>query len=97
MATVGADNAAAVTADMPGAKRYQHLLSPGTIGGIEIANRIVQAPMGTGIIERGRVTRPRHRVPGRASKRRGGADHHRRRARASNLDDRRSDRDRGVG
>lgn len=43
MATVGGDNAA-VTADMPGAKRYPHLLSPAIIGGIEIPNRIVQAP-----------------------------------------------------
>jgi 2,4-dienoyl-CoA reductase-like NADH-dependent reductase (Old Yellow Enzyme family) len=54
--TVGGDNAAAVTAEMPGAKRYPHLLSPGAIGGVDIPNRIVQAPMGTGMIERGRVT-----------------------------------------
>ena len=37
-------------------ERYPHLFSPGLIGGVTIPNRIVQAPMGTGMIDRGRVT-----------------------------------------
>src|SRR5436190_3876687 len=36
--------------------RYPHLFSPGTIGNVTMRNRIVQAPMGTGLIEMGRVT-----------------------------------------
>jgi len=39
-----------VTAD------YPHLFSPGTIGSVTIANRVVQLPMGTSLIEAGRVT-----------------------------------------
>lgn len=35
---------------------YPHLFSPGEIGGLTIRNRIVQPPMGTGLIEGGRVT-----------------------------------------
>lgn len=35
---------------------YPHLLSPCAIGGVTIKNRIVQAPMGTGMIDQGRVT-----------------------------------------
>jgi 2,4-dienoyl-CoA reductase (NADPH2) len=35
---------------------YPNLFSPGTIGGVAIRNRIVQPPMGTGLIEGGRVT-----------------------------------------
>lgn len=35
---------------------YPHLFSPGEIGGLAIRNRIVQPPMGTGLIEGGRVT-----------------------------------------
>jgi 2,4-dienoyl-CoA reductase (NADPH2) len=35
---------------------YPHLFTPGAIGGVEIRNRIVQPPMGTGLIEGGRVT-----------------------------------------
>lgn len=35
---------------------YPHLFAPGTIGGVEIRNRIVQAPMGTGLIQNGKVT-----------------------------------------
>jgi 2,4-dienoyl-CoA reductase (NADPH2) len=35
---------------------YPHLFSPGAIGGVAIRNRIVQPPMGTGLIEGGRVT-----------------------------------------
>jgi 2,4-dienoyl-CoA reductase-like NADH-dependent reductase (Old Yellow Enzyme family) len=35
---------------------YPHLFAPGTIAGLEIRNRIVQPPMGTGLIEGGRVT-----------------------------------------
>jgi 2,4-dienoyl-CoA reductase-like NADH-dependent reductase (Old Yellow Enzyme family) len=31
-------------------------LSPGSIAGLEIRNRIVQSPMGTGLVEMGRVT-----------------------------------------
>ncbi len=35
---------------------YPHLFSPGTIAGLEIRNRIVQCPMGTGLVDMGRVT-----------------------------------------
>jgi 2,4-dienoyl-CoA reductase (NADPH2) len=35
---------------------YPHLFSPGTIAGVELKNRIVQTPMGTGLIDMGRVT-----------------------------------------
>lgn len=35
---------------------YPNLFSPGTIGGVHIRNRIVQSPMGTGMVEMGRVT-----------------------------------------
>jgi len=36
---------------------YPHLFAPGTIGGLAIRNRIVQPPMGTGLVENGRLTR----------------------------------------
>ena len=36
--------------------RYPLLFSPATIGTVTVPNRIVQSPMGTGLIERGRVT-----------------------------------------
>jgi 2,4-dienoyl-CoA reductase-like NADH-dependent reductase (Old Yellow Enzyme family) len=35
---------------------YPHLFSPGEIGGVALANRIVQTPMGTGLIDMGQVT-----------------------------------------
>jgi 2,4-dienoyl-CoA reductase-like NADH-dependent reductase (Old Yellow Enzyme family) len=35
---------------------YPHLLAPGSIGGLELRNRIVQLPMGTGLVHDGRVT-----------------------------------------
>jgi 2,4-dienoyl-CoA reductase (NADPH2) len=35
---------------------YPHLFEPGTIGGVTIANRIVQTPMGTALMDLGRVT-----------------------------------------
>ena len=35
---------------------FPHLFAPGEIGGLAIKNRIVQPPMGTGMIEGGRVT-----------------------------------------
>jgi 2,4-dienoyl-CoA reductase (NADPH2) len=35
---------------------YPHLFEPGTIGGVTIANRIVQTPMGTALMDMGRVT-----------------------------------------
>jgi 2,4-dienoyl-CoA reductase-like NADH-dependent reductase (Old Yellow Enzyme family) len=35
---------------------YPHLLAPGTIAGVEIRNRIVQSPMGTGLVDMGRVS-----------------------------------------
>ncbi|HEY2936347.1 MAG TPA: FAD-dependent oxidoreductase [Gaiellaceae bacterium] len=35
---------------------YPRLFSPGTIGRVELRNRIVQTPMGTGLIDLGRVT-----------------------------------------
>lgn len=35
---------------------YPHLFSPGTIAGLELKNRIVQTPMGTGLVDLGRVT-----------------------------------------
>ena len=35
---------------------YPHLFAPGSIAGLEIRNRIVQSPMGTGLVEMGRVT-----------------------------------------
>jgi 2,4-dienoyl-CoA reductase (NADPH2) len=35
---------------------YPHLFSPATIAGLGIRNRIVQSPMGTGLVEMGRVT-----------------------------------------
>lgn len=34
---------------------FEHLFSPGTIGGVTIPNRVVQVPMGTGMIDSGRV------------------------------------------
>ncbi len=37
-------------------RRFPHLFSPGEIGGLAIRNRIVQPPMGTGLVENGRVT-----------------------------------------
>jgi 2,4-dienoyl-CoA reductase (NADPH2) len=42
--------------DPAAAKAYPHLFSPGTIGGVTIPNRIVQSPMGTGLVELGRIT-----------------------------------------
>ena len=44
------------SSDAPGNADYRHLFTPGTIGGVTIANRIVQLPMGTSLIEHGRVT-----------------------------------------
>ena len=38
------------------AAKYPLLFSPGTIGSVSIRNRVVQLPMGTGLIEAGRVT-----------------------------------------
>jgi 2,4-dienoyl-CoA reductase (NADPH2) len=38
------------------ATEFPHLFAPGEIGGLAITNRIVQPPMGTGMIEGGRVT-----------------------------------------
>ena len=38
------------------ATKFPHLFAPGEIGGLAIKNRIVQPPMGTGMIEGGRVT-----------------------------------------
>ena len=38
------------------AQQYEHLMSPGVIGGVTIRNRIVQAPMGTGLMRDGHVT-----------------------------------------
>src|SRR6266540_2823832 len=38
------------------APAYPHLFTPGRIGNVTIRNRIVQSPMGTGLIELGRVT-----------------------------------------
>jgi 2,4-dienoyl-CoA reductase-like NADH-dependent reductase (Old Yellow Enzyme family) len=35
---------------------YPHLFAPGEIGGLAIRNRIVQPPMGTGLVEHGRVS-----------------------------------------
>jgi 2,4-dienoyl-CoA reductase (NADPH2) len=35
---------------------YPHLFSPASIAGLEIRNRIVQSPMGTGLVDMGRVT-----------------------------------------
>jgi 2,4-dienoyl-CoA reductase (NADPH2) len=35
---------------------YPHLMSPATIGSVRLRNRIVQAPMGTGMMRDGRVT-----------------------------------------
>ncbi len=35
---------------------YPHLFEPGAIGGVAIANRIVQTPMGTALMDMGRVT-----------------------------------------
>jgi 2,4-dienoyl-CoA reductase (NADPH2) len=35
---------------------YPRLFSPGTIGSLTVPNRLVQLPMGTGLIEEGRVT-----------------------------------------
>jgi 2,4-dienoyl-CoA reductase (NADPH2) len=35
---------------------YPHLFEPGEIGGVAIRNRIVQPPMGTGLMQDGRVT-----------------------------------------
>src|SRR5881227_2241652 len=36
--------------------QFPHLFSPGTIAGLTIKNRIVQTPMGTALMEMGRVT-----------------------------------------
>jgi 2,4-dienoyl-CoA reductase (NADPH2) len=44
------------SSDAPGNADYPHLFAPGTIGGVTIPNRIVQLPMGTSLIEHGRVT-----------------------------------------
>jgi 2,4-dienoyl-CoA reductase (NADPH2) len=35
---------------------YPHLFSPGEIGGLAIRNRIVQPPMGTGLVDNGRLS-----------------------------------------
>ena len=35
---------------------YPHLFEPGAIGGLAIRNRIVQPPMGTGLVENGRLS-----------------------------------------
>ena len=35
---------------------YPHLFEPGSIGGLRIRNRVVQSPMGTGLVEDGKVT-----------------------------------------
>src|SRR5487761_2088845 len=35
---------------------YPHLFSPGRIGTLTIPNRIVQVPMGSGMIENGKIT-----------------------------------------
>jgi 2,4-dienoyl-CoA reductase (NADPH2) len=35
---------------------YPHLFAPGEIGGLALRNRIVQPPMGTGLVENGRVS-----------------------------------------
>ena len=35
---------------------YPHLFAPGEIGGLAVRNRIVQPPMGTGLVEQGQVT-----------------------------------------
>ena len=35
---------------------YPHLFAPGAIGRVTIANRIVQTPMGTALMDMGRVT-----------------------------------------
>jgi len=35
---------------------YPHLFSPGDIAGLAVQNRIVQPPMGTGLVEEGRVS-----------------------------------------
>jgi 2,4-dienoyl-CoA reductase (NADPH2) len=37
-------------------ERYPHLFAPGSIGGVPIRNRVVQLPMGTGLVHDGRVT-----------------------------------------
>jgi 2,4-dienoyl-CoA reductase-like NADH-dependent reductase (Old Yellow Enzyme family) len=34
---------------------YPHLFEPGSIGSLQLRNRIVQSPMGTGMAEDGRV------------------------------------------
>ena len=39
-----------------GTQRYPHLFAPGVIAGVTVRNRIVQAPMGSGMIRDGRVT-----------------------------------------
>ncbi|MHB8335057.1 MAG: oxidoreductase [Acidimicrobiales bacterium] len=41
---------------MTDATLYPHLFSPGRIGTLTIPNRIVQLPMGSGMIENGRIT-----------------------------------------
>ncbi|MGA7836245.1 MAG: FAD-dependent oxidoreductase, partial [Acidimicrobiales bacterium] len=41
---------------MEATKSFPHLFSPGRIGSVEIRNRIVQLPMGSGMIEHGRIT-----------------------------------------
>jgi 2,4-dienoyl-CoA reductase-like NADH-dependent reductase (Old Yellow Enzyme family) len=40
----------------PSAPHYPHLFTPGTIGSVSIPNRVVQLPMGTSLIDHGRVT-----------------------------------------
>jgi 2,4-dienoyl-CoA reductase-like NADH-dependent reductase (Old Yellow Enzyme family) len=48
---------------------YPHLFAPGEIGGVAIRNRVVQPPMGTGLMEDPvslgpeRAVRARHRAP----------------------------------
>ncbi len=50
---------------------YPHLFTPGTIGGLSIKNRIVQPPMGTGLMLNGKVTE--REVAFQAERARGGA------------------------
>jgi 2,4-dienoyl-CoA reductase-like NADH-dependent reductase (Old Yellow Enzyme family) len=37
-------------------EHFPHLFAPGSIGGVAIRNRVVQLPMGTGLVHDGRVT-----------------------------------------
>jgi 2,4-dienoyl-CoA reductase-like NADH-dependent reductase (Old Yellow Enzyme family) len=41
---------------LDGLSAYPHLLSPGAIAGVELRNRIVQSPMGTGLVDMGHVS-----------------------------------------